>query len=271
MSCKESDPGPLPVTPTAEFSFEVDDGGIVKFTNESIDAKLFEWNFGDGTSSKEASPIHKYNTNSTFQVELTATNSDISSKVTKPVIVVLKASFKHELLVNREVRFTNTSTNAETYLWSFGDGSTSTERSPVHKYSVSANYLVELTVTGDGGFSVVSKTILVQGLFVGNFSMVYHRRSLCNNNIGLNYPQTSCSGCVLLQFDETQVVRTIPQPGAAPLVETIGYTIGANSNIILGGVQATYSLTNSGLTLVFIIVTDSFGGTCRYEEHYSRL
>lgn len=51
----------------------------------------------------------------------------------------------------REVAFTNTSTNATTYSWDFGDGETSTEQNPTHTYESYGKYTVKLTATGDGG------------------------------------------------------------------------------------------------------------------------
>jgi len=45
-----------------------------------------------------------------------------------------------------EVRFVNLSENADTYLWDFGDGSTSTEINPVRTYS-SGTYTVSLTAS----------------------------------------------------------------------------------------------------------------------------
>ncbi|MFH2142570.1 MAG: C25 family cysteine peptidase [Bacteroidota bacterium] len=47
------------------------------------------------------------------------------------------------------VTFTNTSTNATSYLWDFGDGTTSTDENPVHTYTVLGNYTV--TLTADNG------------------------------------------------------------------------------------------------------------------------
>lgn len=51
----------------------------------------------------------------------------------------------------REVTFTNTSKNAKTYSWDFGDGETSTEQNPTHTYESYGEYTVKLSVTGDGG------------------------------------------------------------------------------------------------------------------------
>ena len=52
---------------------------------------------------------------------------------------------------NKVVTFTNTSTNATSYSWNFGDGTTSTETSPVHTYSAFGQYTVTLSSTGSGG------------------------------------------------------------------------------------------------------------------------
>ena len=50
------------------------------------------------------------------------------------------------------VTFENTSENATTYLWSFGDGTTSSEANPVHEYPGTGFYLVLLVSMRDGCF-----------------------------------------------------------------------------------------------------------------------
>ncbi len=50
------------------------------------------------------------------------------------------------------VQFTDTSTNTPTsWLWSFGDGTTSFDPSPTHTYAVAGTYLVTLIVTNAAG------------------------------------------------------------------------------------------------------------------------
>ncbi|RJE72240.1 alkaline serine protease [Pseudoalteromonas sp. MSK9-3] len=46
------------------------------------------------------------------------------------------------------VRFSNTSRNAQSYSWSFGDGSSSSAASPSHTYAAAGSYQVTLTATG---------------------------------------------------------------------------------------------------------------------------
>lgn len=49
--------------------------------------------------------------------------------------------------------FTNTSQNAESYYWDFGDGTNSTEQSPVHTYNSAGNYTISLKVNSTAGYS----------------------------------------------------------------------------------------------------------------------
>jgi PKD repeat protein len=54
------------------------------------------------------------------------------------------------------VRFTDTSMeNSSSWDWSFGDGGTSTERNPVHTYTLPGNHTVVLSV--NGGLSTATR------------------------------------------------------------------------------------------------------------------
>lgn len=57
------------------------------------------------------------------------------------------------------VTFTNTSTNATSYLWDFGNNATSVEASPTIKYTAGGVYTVKLTATGAGGSNSTTKTV----------------------------------------------------------------------------------------------------------------
>lgn len=57
-----------------------------------------------------------------------------------------------QLAGGRTVNFTDTSTNNPTsWLWNFGDGSTSTQQNPSHTYATANTYAVSLTATNGGG------------------------------------------------------------------------------------------------------------------------
>jgi cyclophilin family peptidyl-prolyl cis-trans isomerase len=57
------------------------------------------------------------------------------------------------------VSFANRSVNAESYLWDFGDGKTSTEASPTHRYTRSGNYAVTLKAV-KGSKTVIKKQMV---------------------------------------------------------------------------------------------------------------
>jgi PKD repeat protein len=53
--------------------------------------------------------------------------------------------------MDQEIRFTNSSENAESFSWDFGDGTKSTEKDPVKTYAAAGNYTVTLKAVGPGG------------------------------------------------------------------------------------------------------------------------
>lgn len=69
------------------------------------------------------------------------------------------------------VIFTNTTLGDAEYLWDFGDGTTSTKRSPDHVYTQSGTYTVTLTATGTRKSDQVSKDITVYVSPVAEFSV----------------------------------------------------------------------------------------------------
>ncbi len=80
-------------------------------------------------------------------VNSTAKNGSLSLNASEAHNVY--ASFHPDQFLNR-VMFTNLSSdNADTYSWSFGDGTTSTEKNPFHIYTSEGNYEVKLAVSND--------------------------------------------------------------------------------------------------------------------------
>jgi hypothetical protein len=63
--------------PVAAFSWELPTDiyrGIVLFNNESTGADNYFWDFGNGVSSTETDPVHDYEQNGSWQVELVASS-----------------------------------------------------------------------------------------------------------------------------------------------------------------------------------------------------
>ena len=61
-----------------------------------------------------------------------------------------------------KVQFTNQSKKADSYMWDFGDGKTSTEESPEHKYFLSGKYDVKLVAKKGKKESTTTKSIVIE-------------------------------------------------------------------------------------------------------------
>ena len=73
----------------------------------------------------------------------------------------LYARFSYDKLQGR-VKFTNLSSgNSVSYLWNFGDGTTSTEKNPLHVYAKSGYYTVTLTAKGEVDTDIAEQTVLI--------------------------------------------------------------------------------------------------------------
>src|SRR5688572_16648116 len=54
-----------------------------------------------------------------------------------------------KVYLNEDVIFTNKSIDAITYLWDFGDNTSSTEQNPKHAYTAVGNYTIKLTAKSE--------------------------------------------------------------------------------------------------------------------------
>jgi len=139
----------------------------VKFTDTSKGTPTkWKWEFGDGATSTQQNPTHKYSKVGSYTVELTATNAKGSNTLTKTnyINVVTKpvAAFSASPTSGKApltVEFTDKSTGVPTkWKWSFGDGKTSVQQSPKHQYLQEGKYKVTLTVSNVAGSNTITKT-----------------------------------------------------------------------------------------------------------------
>jgi PKD repeat protein len=63
--------------------------------------------------------------------------------------------------VHTTIQVKNSSTNAATYLWNWGDGTTSTEQAPSHSYDHAGTFRLQLQATGAGGTDTISHRLTV--------------------------------------------------------------------------------------------------------------
>lgn len=153
----------IAVTPISSFSAISDTETPLKvlFTNTTTIATSYDWDFGDGQSSTEKNPTHTYAAPGIYTVTLTSDNDGQIHSITQTVTLpTAQFSFSGVgVQVPCNVAFTNTSINATSYLWDFGDGTTSTSENPTHTYTTGGNFNVKLTTKTTAGFNTVTQQI----------------------------------------------------------------------------------------------------------------
>lgn len=158
--------------PTAKFTFAPKDvtvGTEVQFTDlSSGNPTSWMWHFGDGASSPLQSPVYTYQTPGVYTVMLTVSDENgVSGESATQTITVqgsstpVVADFKTEVTNGTHVQFTDLSSGygINSWLWDFGDGSTSTERNPLHVYLKEGTYHVTLTVSNGSYENTARKPI----------------------------------------------------------------------------------------------------------------
>src|SRR5438105_14680500 len=79
--------------PAADIFYTVSlDGYTVTFTNQTTGAVLYKWDFGDGDTSTEESPVHTYPGKGKYVPTLYATTSDGITTEGSTVIHISKCS-----------------------------------------------------------------------------------------------------------------------------------------------------------------------------------
>jgi FOG: PKD repeat len=165
---------------TAPYVFFTANGTInskqVTFTTHgNVADGTYRWDFGDGTTSSEKDPIHTYKSTGVYNVTLAVSNAYGTYNYTLRNVSItdtLKADFSatnNQGSSPLRVQFTDTSIgsgNTSSFLWNFGDGTTSTERNPTHTYNRTGQYTVALTVTNPCG--ATNSTLKSNYVSVGN-------------------------------------------------------------------------------------------------------
>lgn len=130
----------------------------ITFTNTSSDSALkVRWDFGDGTTSAAVSPVKSFASPGTYAVKLVQNFSACTDSATKTIQVLPNATAAFTAAKTGScqapltVSFQNKSSNAVSYYWDFGDGTTATDVSPTHTYTGYGNYTVTLLASNAAG------------------------------------------------------------------------------------------------------------------------
>lgn len=163
----------------ANFTYTMGANGLVNFTSTSIGTNSFtnyRWTFGNGivlSGNNMTSTAQTYTANGTYVVTLkdSTSNPACVSQISQTINIGnvvnpcnLSANFSGAG-TNGVFNFNNTSTGTSagvTYLWNFGDATTSPSVSPSHTYTNAGNYTVTLSANNNYSYSCVStKTTVI--------------------------------------------------------------------------------------------------------------
>ena len=147
---------PGPVVSFAASATTVCGNQAITFNNTTTGSPAYSWNFGDGNTSTQLSPSHSYSAAGTYSVTLIAVQGSCSDTLVRSSYITVNnsptSSFSaSSVCLNDSVHFTNLS-NANggtitSYVWTFGDGGTSSSITPAHLYTTSGTYNVQLTAS----------------------------------------------------------------------------------------------------------------------------
>jgi len=172
---------------------------LINFLNTSAPKpSVSYWDFGDGTASNLISPTKTYATAGVYTIKLTNTFGACIDSISQQISVLTPAvaNFTASPLAGCDslftVNFTDQSTNASSWIWSFGDGQTSTLQNPTHTYSGYGTYTVSMQVSNALGCSgSITKTQYIQ-----------------NRKPFLQFNKLLSSGCAPFSFSPT-IIDTV--------------------------------------------------------------
>ncbi|MFH1321977.1 MAG: PKD domain-containing protein, partial [Bacteroidota bacterium] len=148
----------------------------INFSDNTNGAVSWYWDFGDGNSSVLQNPTHNYTLPGSYNVSLVIELSNGCTQVIQDfnILNIQGSSPGFEVTPDQcspnIVEFTDTSFNAVSWFWDFGDGNTSSQQNPVHLYNNSGSYPVYLTITTPGGcsYTIVQIITVVTSVFDAN-------------------------------------------------------------------------------------------------------
>lgn len=190
------------------------------FTNTS-----FAWDFGDGSPRVSAglnAVTHTYNSAGTYNVRLILTDSNYCNFPEEDTLALriaanVKAQFELPpgACAPYNAVFNNTSLAGQQFYWSFGDGATSTEISPVHLYTIPGTYTITLVAVDSSTCNIadtLTRTVTVSDKPTANFSAAPQPPTV---NTPITFTNLSSTDAVRFKWlfgDGDSLVTTSAQP-----------------------------------------------------------
>ena len=238
----------------------------IQFTNTTVGSGLtYSWNFGDGSSSTEASPVKGYATSGTYSVVLTANDGTCISTATTSVTAIAAstgptAGFSINLtpqpLSGNNFSFFNTTQHlgfgwVTSYLWDFGDGTTSTNTHIYGKtYATIGVKTITLTaVSSIGCTDVVTQQVEISAATLANFT--YTPNTCSSRQVAFTNASTGASSFSWNFGDATSAVttqsptHTYAADGSYNVVLTINGSVASTPQTVVVNTAPTAGFTKS--------------------------
>ena len=165
---------PVKLPPCDSLKYRFDNLSVAPpsrpFTNTS-----FTWDFGDNTPLVTSGPgpvFHSYSSPGSYTVKLTLVDTaycNAPDTVIKIIsiapLVVAQFTTPPAGCIPYSAQFTNTSIAGQTFIWTFGDGGTSTATNPTHTYTTPGSYTVTLIANDPNTCNLSDTTTTVINVF----------------------------------------------------------------------------------------------------------
>jgi len=131
--------------------------------NETATSRLWTFEGGEPATSNLQNPTVTYtdagNYKATLNLEMPNGTFELSQDLNVTTFTAPSAEIGQILLSNGQVIFTSNATDGLNYLWTFGDGRTSTQPNPTHLYDADGTYPVILSVSNPCGSTTVTSVV----------------------------------------------------------------------------------------------------------------
>ena len=155
-------------------------GSSLQFTDLSFgNPTSWNWSFGDGTTSNLQHPTYAWSSAGFYTISLEVTDPVQSDIIVKENYIFVKDTLDAEftatstnVIFGNWAHFTDLSKgNPTSWFWQFGDGFSSNQENPLHKYKFAGNFTVRLTVMSNDSSDVEIKENYIHVLpkLVANF------------------------------------------------------------------------------------------------------
>ena len=177
-TCLISESRILTITPTLSVGFQVQDCKDNEVTFDTVNISQgfdrIEWNFGDGNTSQAVKPVHNYRRAGSYVVSvLIEQQGGCIATFTETVVVEAAPLAAFELISDAELCSPRTvdivdrsSGTNRSYLWDFGNGSTSTSPNPgvitYQAFGRDTFFVLSLTLTNGCSSDFFMDTVFVK-------------------------------------------------------------------------------------------------------------